>query len=467
MFWYGNDGIFVDSYPLPDKVAAALIRELWINDGNVGITTIENAAYQLSGNQFISVKCPVAISEGITTIVSKGALRWKLDGTNKGIDYIGTDREGNLYVHEQEYVPDVKVLVLEDSIVKYDREGKKTEYSIYDISDCLVYPLNSITVTESGEVYVMKCKENQVEVYQVLLGTDDESHMQELTERAMKEEAALLAVESGIGQAEIQSTNPNTSLKRSEVLSRAQAMAELSWTVSAANKTVRENTALPSYVQNASIGATLKGIPYCWGGFNGLDTVSSEAFSAAVKGKVMAGNVKIDSPGHISGTVGLDCSGFVSSAYGLTGRMSTGKFDKFGYLIDSGQLRTMDFLVKATGSPAHVVLFYAVDGSNYVIFDSSLEMGKVAFRKVAKNNYTASKGYSARTPWLVDCVPVGGYLFNNLAHWKLCSDCGDRAVSTVAPHTWVAMGSQFQCSVCGKTSNTATSPTSLRLIDDK
>lgn len=108
-----------------------------------------------------------------------------------------------------------------------------------------------------------------------------------------------------------------------------------------------------------------------------------------------------------------------------------------------------------------------INGSNYVIFDSSLEMGKVAFRKVAKSNYTASKGYSARTPWLVDCVPVGGYLFNNLAHWKLCSDCGDRAVSTVAPHTWVAMGSQFQCSVCGKISNTATSPTALRLIDDK
>lgn len=434
---YDNMGNLLESYSLPDTVQATLIRELWIDAGKVGVTTIENVSYQLSGKQLLSVRCPVVISEGTTTTIVKETLKWKLDGTNKGIDYVGTDQEGNLYVHEQEYVPDVKVLVLEDAIVKYDKSGNKISYSIYNVDDSIIYPSHDITVTESGEVYAMKCKENRVEIYRILLGTGDESHIPELTEQALKQEIVLLGSESDIGQLEIQATNPNISLTRSKVLSRAQSMENLSWIVSSENKTERNPAILPSYVQNASIGSTVKGIPYCWGGFNGFDTVSRPSFSAIVGTNVMAGNVRVrDANGNkaevVANTVGLDCSGFVSSAYGLTSKMGTSGLAGFGYTINEGNLKSMDFLVK---SGSHVVLYESVSGSNYIIYDSSTDKGKVERRMVSKSTFSASNGYVARTPWLINCE-YGGYQSDRDNHWRTCKDCGYKEISV---HTWVVV----------------------------
>lgn len=105
------------------------------------------------------------------------------------------------------------------------------------------------------------------------------------------------------------------------------------------------------------MGQTVKGIPYCRGGFNGCDTLMSttygKAFSLTIN-DYRSGDV---SPKDFKGVAtGLDCSGLVSSAYRFSSKYNTGGLQNdVGHVLGGLQdLRQMDFAVK---SGDHVVLF--------------------------------------------------------------------------------------------------------------
>lgn len=179
-------------------------------------------------------------------------------------------------------------------------------------------------------------------------------------------------------------------------------MERLTWTVTADNKDISSlsNVSLPNYVANASIGDTLTGIPYCWGGFNGIATISSRDFDTryadVCKRDVAAGNMTTVG-GHKSGTAGLDCSRFVLSAYGYATKVSTTNLAGYGRAITFDELQHMDFLVAAGD---HAMLFSGieeVDGVEmYRIYDSSTDVQKVAQRLIKKEYINR---FEPRTVW--------------------------------------------------------------------
>lgn len=251
----------------------------------------------------------------------------------------------------------------------------------------------------------------------------------------------------------------HVTLTRSEVESRARAMANMQWTLMSSHKSIYgDYVTIPAHISGASVGSTMTGIPYCWGGFNGLDTNGNwiKYSEAALLNRQTAGNIRTrddngNSIGHQTKTIGVDCSGFVSSAYGLTSRQSArGLANNYGNPIQYNQLRPMDFICK---SGVHVVLYlsqYTDSNGNimYNIIDSSIEMGKVAIRAVPKSYYT-SNGYSCYTPWNPECTYE--YSFTAGYHYQKCTDCGYKLTSE--PHDFRSINNRYVCNDCGYTTS--------------
>ncbi len=159
------------------------------------------------------------------------------------------------------------------------------------------------------------------------------------------------------------STSSSTIL-RSQVEKRALSMINLNWTYdSSKNFTIAPNKV--SYVTQPKqlIGKSVSvqtGIPYCWGGLDGLNSSSYNAtwtsFQDAIDKGAYAGNVKSAGLGYITGTAGLDCSGFVQAAYNIPGyKLSTSTlFDKYFVKINITDLKHMD-IIDHPGD--HVVIF--------------------------------------------------------------------------------------------------------------
>ena len=253
---------------------------------------------------------------------------------------------------------------------------------------------------------------------------------------------------------------------------------------------------MPYYVKYADIGDQLIGIPYCRGGYF-LDLDSG--FGDHPIG-ITTGNIH---PYTVSHSIGLDCSGFVSYAYGIS-HHTTYTFKTYGHYVNVtkpnsyfaasiANLRQMDFLLyrNADDTKGHVVLFdrYGDENGNYILakvqiidanrnYNSDPTAGKVAIRI---KNISDLNNFVMRSPWGCggqDCNMVCQYDANNHweecsyhcgnctepephtlstdfeyddnGHWKVCTDgCG--YATNCEEHTWGATNLKYWeiCSVCG------------------
>lgn len=212
-------------------------------------------------------------------------------------------------------------------------------------------------------------------------------------------------------------TTINLLLSRPEVLDRANRMASYNWYLTLSNTNTGTNITLPDFVARAlnegqlQNGASVRvtGIPYCWGGFDSQYTTNSSysSFQNAINHGLTAGNISSLSNGKVAGTTGLDCSGFVSAAYGLSSKYGTSDFASFGRSITQESIKTMDFLVRRnneTYSSNHVLLFYnwvRPDKSKMLIIESNNPSDyddKTLVRVVDTDQYI-NRGYFMRSPW--------------------------------------------------------------------
>lgn len=170
----------------------------------------------------------------------------------------------------------------------------------------------------------------------------------------------IIAVPTFKGNAAVQ-----TPITRSQVNERATKLVDLTWTYSSSknNKIDSKYTScvkLPKQFQDITT-AQFTGIPYNWGGIDGIDTYSYNApwtsFLDAVNKGAFTGNVNFSSGlGYIPGTAGIDCSGFVQAAFNISGykQSTTSLLNTYFTKINLSDLKHMDILDKP-GS--HVVIF--------------------------------------------------------------------------------------------------------------
>lgn len=154
-------------------------------------------------------------------------------------------------------------------------------------------------------------------------------------------------------------------ITRAQAEQRALAMVNLKWTYSVSRNSSLSPTGLslvtqPDQLKNVTTGE-MQGIPYNWGGLDGLDTNSMNAqwtnFLDAVNKGAYTGNVNTEAGyGYISGTAGIDCSGFVQATYNIhDSKLSTSTmFNKYFTKIDMKDIKHMDILNKPYD---HVVIF--------------------------------------------------------------------------------------------------------------
>lgn len=140
-------------------------------------------------------------------------------------------------------------------------------------------------------------------------------------------------------------------------------------------------------------GVPAKGMAYKWGGFDTPETFL-EGLEKGKKAGDVANDYKIrlDNAAVSKGSVGIDCSGFVSRCWGLCRPVSTRDLPAISNSIPWEELRLGDILIK----PGHVVMFVARKGDIIVSYESGSFPTWRVRRSAMTVNYMKNDGYS---PW--------------------------------------------------------------------
>ena len=412
LFVYSYEGEILEVYDLPDGVWGCSVSAIEVKDGEIAIQVEMENRYYLNSNgtwELIMdsedvVVTGTTISENTAKSaevqVAFGDTSISIDNENKYMSLIGTDADGNVYMLVLEYVEYSGQIRFETSVQKYDQQGDRVSYAIIDREGWEVHPLDYIYLDSMGNLYVMNCYEDNVTISGLTLGNADESRL-DVYMTEMISVAATMESEEQAETASTASVSAVVSVSRDTAIQRANGMCTVTWTVKDCHKNAISDVTIPWQVREAATGSVLTGIPYCWGGYNGYDGSTSFA-NMALKDGYTAGNILTEGY-YKSGTIGVDCSGMVCSAYGLADKMGTTQLASFGTQIDYSELQKGDFLVL---SGKHCVMYWYTSGSTVYFFEAygaSEEASPTVQRRcrvVSRDLvYYSVLGYIARTPW--------------------------------------------------------------------
>lgn len=235
-------------------------------------------------------------------------------------------------------------------------------------------------------------------------------------------------------------------IRRGQTQSAVQRLC-VSWNGKSPIKNKHGNdayTKAPKYVAEAKVDDMLTGLPYCWGGFDGFGKYES-VYKEKAAGNVLCAT--INGKAYKPETVGVDCSGFVSSAFALTSKEGTSGLISYGYTIEYEKMKEGDIFVR-TRNP-HCMIFssmgYDPDGNVIVwVYDCTTDTNKqnASYRYVTKayaDQYTRLSPYDHY---------YNGYQKSDIDiyHWRLCTVCGETTV--LAKHKTTS-SNPYYCSVCG------------------
>lgn len=333
--------------------------KLFLDDINVDTGLEEDDAFNYS------IKQSLKDSSKFINVVSKdNSITREISfvNDNGGSSIIGEDKYGNTYVD----VKDIKIGVAVDSyeniIYKIDNKGNILDKYYVPVLNQYVFPHKYVTVDSEGNIFYLHSTEEGVEVYKLAEGKS--SILEEMKN----------SVESFFN-------NNVSAISRKEAQDRAYQMANLTWHYQKSkNGNVISHTALPDQFNNKA-DSTETGIPYNWGGFDGLDTTSSSKWKnyldAVLNKNAFAGNVDYSAPGYIAGTAGLDCSGFIQSVLKIGGsKLGTWSLGRTSNPlltpIRYDGLKNMDILLDIN---EHVVFFksWQYDGNGGIIGANTIE----------------------------------------------------------------------------------------------
>lgn len=240
---------------------------------------------------------------------------------------VGFDSRGWVYLLVEELGAPNPGVQVEVSLRAYNEAGTLVRAMRFPLEDMAAVPWQPAAVTPTGDVYVLIPGSAVVSVYRAQPGNSYVSHL-------TRETTPESGTGSPGGDAGIQTVYygkfkgypiPQT---RSGVRSRAMQMVDYNWTwhntynyLSDGRSRATVGATAPDHFSGLTEGATVHGIPYCWGGWDSLWTYSDNrqwtSFGNAL-GKYYPGNGplvgNINSSAWISGTAGIDCSGFAAAA---------------------------------------------------------------------------------------------------------------------------------------------------------
>lgn len=211
-------------------------------------------------------------------------------------------------------------------------DGKKVAtalpISTVDYDYCL--PFKKLCVTDEGIVYQMVPEKEGIAIYCIpwINGAASRitTKMIELNAQPFDEQSTNRK----------DTFNDLATVNRTTAISRANNMCVTGWWYNGTTHRTPNTSTTRSPVHLSTTAKQVAGLPYCWGGMNGLDTgtyTGSSAqnmknFSKALSDGQTAGNV-LCSGNYKSGTAGVDCSGFISAAYKFNFKLSTSSIPSY------------------------------------------------------------------------------------------------------------------------------------------
>jgi len=397
---------------------------------------------------------------------------WTLDSKEKRNRIVAVDKNDNLIVHIENDTSEREKRIV--NIQKITTSGDILMQAEIDLSNHLFIPFEPVKMQRDNNIYVMcvyepytmiyvlpeegKCKVSAPEFLAPI-----ESEIP-LTERIdWKQDDKETGTRGNISNDLMPMPSSRT---RQNVLNSAEAMRTLQWTLRTHNMgwvNVYEDGQMiytrPAYLSGKTNGSLIYGIPYAWNKMNGL--VNDEAhglyrfIDCVGQSQNVTGNVS--SQNLSTPTIGLDCSAFVSSAYGLTNKVNSARFysgtnvDTWYPAVQWKNLQSMDMVVKN----GHVLLFKQWNQYNVSFYtiesiaknDGTSEDGKVLTRLVYVNDLKNSD-YICRRPSSWGCTHPSVVLtyqdYTVYNHKKICTSCGVQWLET---HTTYNGGA---CTKCGR-----------------
>ncbi len=265
-----------------------------------GITIKKDEIYNISKTE-----------DGTISVIGDDKSKISVGNLIKSISLESIDDKNNMYFALYKQLGTTKNDG-EYTVQKYS-EGECKEVVKINLDEYYYMPDKVIFVSDEGEVFQMKCFKDRVDIIKktfIPISKFTSSIYDEKDVEEIETKAIVYA--------------PNT---KSTTMNNAISCCTFSWTYGTNNDNNPDSTSVttPDYLRNVSTPSSQTGIPYCWGGFDGLVTSSSSgwsSFSNAMSNGVFAGNVNCTG-GWKSSTAGLDCSGFVSSVAGFSSKLST------------------------------------------------------------------------------------------------------------------------------------------------
>jgi hypothetical protein len=283
--------------------------------------------------------------EGETSGAPLARLALKVRDRLGAVEFLEIDHSGRMFVFA-ENIP-VSFGTAGAFVARYAATGALE--GIYELPLSNV-PLSRrfVTISGDGDVYFLRTQSNGVEV--LGLGFRPVANGKVIDVRGPPSYAAR----KGPGLGLITAVRP---LTREQVIATAFAFEGIQWQVNQAAYGRDPDTVCtgfagrvrrPGYLYGKG-GQQVRGIPYCWGCHGSLDQIRSK-----IEHGMLAGNICTHNAPRPDVT-GVDCSAFVSAAWGLANHFTTDAIPAIATRVSNPwELRPGDALNKP-GS--HVMLF--------------------------------------------------------------------------------------------------------------
>lgn len=278
---------------------------------------------------------------GNTKALSK--LKLAVPSKLGAVEFLEVDSQGRMFVLA-ENIPAVTSEGAATFVARFSSKGVLEGIHELPLTPNVALSRRFVTVSPDGDVYFLRTRKGVVDVIGVGFRSMKNAKVIDVGARTMN-----LAAFNGA----LAAVRP---LTRQRVIETGNAFESVTWRLIPSAYGADPDTQCdgfnrirrPGYLIGHA-GDTVRGIPYCWGCHGSLPQIASK-----IERGVLAGNVCTRNNPRPDVT-GVDCSAFVSAAWGLSTHFTTAAIPSIASVIDNPwDLKPGDALNKA-GS--HVMLF--------------------------------------------------------------------------------------------------------------
>ena len=283
---------------------------------------------------------------------------------------VGASTSGDRYVLWTELVSANPSAVVRAFVGRYSAAGRLTGVAEVPIADMDYVPEQYVVVSAGGDVRVMVPTKSRLELRTLAISsitpvdplTRSNVVSPDLLKRLPANKGRVVPVATDVrtpqDAPEPRNLSPTTKedregravvpISRDKVLDQARAFITQQWTLAktnysqpgvadVCNKAQRQYWSRPSWVREQLIDQSLTRIPYKWGGFDD----PAEYVRRLGQGYLAGSVCTCRDPSHndcvVEKAAGVDCSGFVSRAWGLVRKYGTSNLSSISTILKNWQ----------------------------------------------------------------------------------------------------------------------------------